>query len=106
MRRTSIASSARRRRLLLAVLAERETGEVVIAELTRAVAARDIGAKPFGVPDDTYESTFVALYQSHLSVFAVANVVERNRDAGLVGCGSSFPGLADVVRDAERRLSE
>jgi len=58
------------------------------------------------VPDDTYESTYVALYQSHLPVLAETNVVEWDRDAGLVRCGPSFPGLADVVQDVKRRISE
>lgn len=98
--------SSRRRRLLLLVLDERDDDEVTISELARAVASRDTGAEPLDVPNDTYERIYVSLYQSHVPALAEADVVSWDRDAGIVRCGPSFPGLADVILDVEQRLSE
>lgn len=87
--------SSRRRRLLLLVLDDREDDQVAIAELARAVAARDIDAEPLGVPEDLYDATYVSLYQSHLPVLTDTDVIEWDRDAGLVRANPPTSGLAD-----------
>lgn len=95
--------SAHRRRLLLLILDDRDDGEVSVSELTREIASRETDAEPLAVPEDTYERTYVAVYQSHLPTLATANVVEWDRDAGLVRCRRPVSVLTEVIRDIDQR---
>jgi len=92
----------RRRRVLLTTLDE-HSDAVTVSELARTVGAAETGAEPFALETQAYERFYVSVYQSHLPTLAQADVVEWERERGVV-VGTDLVGpLAEIVREIDDR---
>lgn len=78
----SLLSNARRR-YAIRYCVEQE-GPVDLGELAKHVAAREAGTTMDVVTTDRRTTVYVALYQTHLSKLAAADVVEWDKRAGIV----------------------
>lgn len=94
--------SAERRRVLIRVLDDHDNDRMSVSELARAVAVAESGADSFDVPEESYNTCYVAAYQSHIPVLESVGAVEWDRDKGTVYPAPPIPGLTAIVRDIER----
>lgn len=88
--------SNRRRRYALAHLADRER-PTALADLARAVAARENGVPTAEVTDEAVQRTRTSLHHAHLPKLADAGAVEFDRDRNRVRA-SAAAGTLERVR--------
>ncbi|MFC4549530.1 MULTISPECIES: DUF7344 domain-containing protein [Halorussus] len=90
-----------RRRYALYYL-RREGGEADLSDLTEQVAAWENETTPAALSTEQRKRVYISLYQTHLPKLDEANIVEYDRDAGVVRLGSRSSDLDIYLGDVSR----
>ncbi|MFC4448397.1 DUF7344 domain-containing protein [Halorussus aquaticus] len=90
-----------RRRYALYYL-RREGGESELSDLTEQVAAWENETTPAALSTDQRKRVYISLYQTHLPKLDEANIVEYDRDAGIVRLGDRASDLDIYLGDVSR----
>ena len=95
-----LLSQRRRRRVVCLLDAEGES--VHHGELASEIAALEAEGSD-GVPSAVRETVYTPLYQTHLPALDEANIVDWNRDTGVVQPLPCIAPLADIISSIEKQ---
>ncbi|WP_208023513.1 DUF7344 domain-containing protein [Halorussus pelagicus] len=90
-----------RRRYALYYL-RREGGETELSDLTEQVAAWENETTPAALSTEQRKRVYISLYQTHLPKLDEANIVEYDRDEGVVRLGDRASDLDIYLGDVSR----
>lgn len=90
-----------RRRYALYYLRQ-EGGEIELSDLTEQVAAWENETTPSALTTEQRKRVYISLYQTHLPKLDEANIVEYDRDEGIVRLGDRASDLDIYLSDVTR----